>query len=395
MKLPTFPTERAEKRRFLLDSVESVRDIVSGCADESERDGTLAPEAVDAIRKAGLFTLKLPQPLGGAEADPVTQIEVIEALSYIDAAAGWCLMIGATAIGQPGAFAGDKAIAEIFVDGRVPTAATSAALLGKATPVDGGYILTGRWPFASGVRHAEWMTAGAIMQANDVAEPTNISLVFPVAKGRIHDNWHVSGLEGSGSNDISVNDLFVPYTFTWRTTGASAWQPKRGGAIYRMGRPGFVANEHSGVALGIARRALDEILLTAPVKRRSRLATSLADREAFRGDIGVCDMRLRAARMLSHDVFERAFAAASHGCVPDAAAQAEMRAASSYVTAVAIDVVTTAFRYAGGSAIHRSNILQRCLRNINAAAQHFMVNDSALELHGAALLDFPGIQPMA
>ena len=72
-----------------------------------------------------------------------------------------------------------------------------------------------------------------------------------------------------------------------------------------------------------------------------------------------------------------------------------MRAVSTYVTEVAVDVVTTAFRFAGGSAIHRSNILQRCLRNINAAAQHFMVSDTALENYGASLLAVPEIKPMA
>ena len=265
MNLPAFPSDRRQKRRLLLDLVEAVSDAVASSADESERLGTLAPSAVEAIRDAGLFTLKLPMSLGGAEADPVTQIEVIEALAYIDASAGWCLMIGATAIGQPGAFAGDDAITNIFRDGRVPTAATSTALKGRAVPVDGGYILSGRWPFASGVRHAEWMTAGAGVQAAPNAEPIRLTLVFPAEKGHIHDNWHVSGLEGSGSNDISVSDLFVPAAFTW---DPSVWESKRGGAIYRMGRPGFVANEHSGVALGIARRALDEIVARAQYEAR-------------------------------------------------------------------------------------------------------------------------------
>ena len=393
MSVPVFPKERSEKRRFLLDAVESVRDTVAASADESERLGTLAPAAVQAIRDAGLFTLKLPQSLGGAEADPVTQIEVIEALSYIDASAGWCLMIGATAIGQPGAFAGDEAVAEIFADGRIPTAATSTALRGNAIPVEGGYILSGRWPFASGVRHAEWMTAGATVQADGDSDGVNLTLVFPVSKGHIHDNWHVTGLEGSGSNDVSATELFVPEAFSWDPT---VWESKRGGAIYRMGRPGFVANEHSGVALGIARRALEEIMATAPTKKRGNPPTaSLADREAFRGDIASCDFRLRSARALAHEVFERAFQTACSGQVPDADAQSEMRAVSTYVTEVAVDVATTAFRYAGGSAIQRSNILQRCLRNINAAAQHFMVSDTALENYGASLLEAPDVKPMA
>ena len=393
LNLPVFPKDRRKKRQFLLASVEAIRDTVAATADESERIGTLAPAAVEAIRDAGLFTLKLPEILGGAEADPVTQIEVIEALAYVDASAGWCLMIGATAIGQPGAFAGEDAIATIFKGGRVPTGATSTALKGSAVPVDGGYMLSGRWPFASGVRHAEWMSAGAAVQDSSESEPARLALVFPVAEGCIHDNWHVTGLEGSGSNDISASELFVPSSFTW---DPAAWAPKRGGAIYRMGRPGFVANEHSGVALGIARRALDEIVGAAPrIMRGNPPVSSLADREAFRGDVAGCDLRLRAARALAHEVYERAYQTALAGKVPDAAAQSEMRAVSAYVTEVAVDVATTAFRYAGGSAIHRSNILQRCLRNVNAAAQHFMVSDTALENYGASLLDMPDVRPMA
>ena len=393
MNLPSFPEERSEKRRLLLAAVESARDTVAASADESERLGALAPAAVAAIRDAGLFALKLPQSLGGAEADPVTQIEIIEALSYIDASAGWCLMIGATAIGQPGAFAGDEAISEIFRDGRIPTAATSTALRGKAVPVEGGYVLSGRWPFASGVRHAEWMTAGATVQADEDAEPVNITLVFPVSDGHIHDNWRVMGLEGSGSNDISAKDIFVPEAFSW---DPAVWESSRGGAIYRMGRPGFVANEHSGVALGIARRALDEIVTTAPSRKRGNPPTaSLADREAFRGDVATCDLRLRSARALAHEVYECAYRTACDGQIPTAAAQSEMRAVSAYVTQVAVDVATIAFRYAGGSAIHRSDILQRCLRNVNAAAQHFMVSDTALENYGASLLEIPDIKPMA
>ena len=388
-----FPTDRNEKRTVLLDAVDSVRDTVSNCVEESERLGTLAPASVEAIRNAGLFTLKLPMPLGGAEADPVTQIEIIEELSYIDAAAGWCLMIGATAIGRPGAFLCDEAIAKMFANGRIPTAATATAISGQAIPVEGGYILTGRWPFASGVRHAEWMVAGAKVPARDNTEENSLTLVYPVAKGHIHDNWHVVGLEGSGSNDISVKELFVPAEFTWET---AMWEPRRGDAIYRMGRPGFVANEHSGVALGIARRALDEIITSAPNKKRGNPPTSsLADREAFRGDIATCDLRLRAARALSHEIYERAYEITCSGQVPDAAVQSEMRAISAHVTFEAVDVVTKAFRYTGGSAIHRSHVLQRCLRNINAAAQHFMVSDSSLENYGASLLEASDIKPMA
>lgn len=405
--LAAFPTGRDETKDFLLAAVESTREVAQEWSAESERAGTLAAPVVDAMHSAGLFALKLPRELGGAEADPVTQIEVIEAMSYIDAAAGWCLMIGATAIGQPGAFMGDAAVETMFAGGHVPLGATVTAPSGKATAVDGGYLLSGRWQFASGVRHAEWIANGAILQpeaaaaanaegnagdsAAGNAEPKYLIMVYPASEATIHDNWHVSGLSGTGSNDVSVDGLFVPEEFTW---DYSAWRAKRGGALYRMGRPGFVANEHVGFALGVARRALDETMALARSKRRGRPATSLADRQAFQRDMGECDLRLRAARLLSHSVFERAFAAASEGRLPPAEMQAEMRATASYATAVAVDAATAAFRYAGASAIFSGNILERCMRDINAAAQHFMVSESAIEQYGAGLLGARDVQPM-
>ncbi len=396
--LPSFPEGRDATKRALLDAVDAVGDVVAQCSDEAEQIGTLPAAAVDAIRRAGLFALKLPRELGGAEADPVTQIEVIEALSYADAAAGWCLMIGATAIGQPAAFVGDAAVDAIFPGGRVPLGATVTAPMGVAVPVDGGYRLTGRWQFASGVRHSEWISTGAIMQpsASDTppseqTEQKYLAMVYPTAHATIHDNWQVCGLMGTGSNDVSVQGLFVPEDFSW---DFSAWQAKRGGALYRMGRPGFVANEHAGFALGVAQRALDESLRSALVKRRGRPPSLLSERGAFRRDMAECNLRLRAARMLAHDVFERAYAIACEGRIPPAEVQAEMRATSSYVTAVAVDVTTLAFRYAGGGAIYTGGVLERCLRDINAAAQHFMVSDTAVEQYGGTLLDTADVQPM-
>ena len=157
--LPKFPSDTGQKRRFLLDAVESVRETVEAHAQDAEDSGTLSKPVVDAIYDAGLFALKLPEMFGGAEAEPVTQLEVLEAMARIDSSAGWCLMIGATSIGQPAAFVGDEAAVDIFANasdgGRVPKGATVAMPAGRAKPVDGGYILNGRWPFASGVQHSQ------------------------------------------------------------------------------------------------------------------------------------------------------------------------------------------------------------------------------------------------
>ena len=144
------PTERAAKRAHLLAAVEAIRDVVAAGAEEGERLRTLPPATVRALADSGLLGLKVPESLGGAEADPVTQLEVLEALTHVDASAGWCLMVATTAVGLPAGFLPDEAIVTILAGGRVPPAAVAILPTGTATPVDGGYRLTGRWPFASG-----------------------------------------------------------------------------------------------------------------------------------------------------------------------------------------------------------------------------------------------------
>ena len=193
--------------------------------------------------------------LGGDEADPVTRILVFEALSKANASAGWCAMVGATSAGPPGAFLADAAIEVMFGRGHIPKCAVAAMPIGKTEIVDGGYRVSGRWPFASGVRHSEWISAGAMVVRDGQPEPR--MMVFPTAAAHIHDNWQVAGLKGTGSCDLSVEGLFVADAFSW----ALLSDPRNGaGPLYRIAVPGFVADEHDGFALGVARRALDAFL---------------------------------------------------------------------------------------------------------------------------------------
>jgi indole-3-acetate monooxygenase len=111
---PIFPVDRAEKRRMLLQTVANVRDILAADAEESEALRALPPASVAALTDSGLFAMKCPAELGGAEADPVTQIEVIEATSYIDPPAGWCLMICNGGISMAGSLLPQSAIEQLF-----------------------------------------------------------------------------------------------------------------------------------------------------------------------------------------------------------------------------------------------------------------------------------------
>ena len=367
-------------------AVEKVRSTVLAGAPEAEANATLPASTVDALYQSGIFALKLPEELGGAEADPVTQLEVIEAVSRIDPSAGWCVMIGATCVGLPGAFLPDDAIAIMFDGGRVPKAAAAFRPSGQATPVDGGYLVSGRWPFASGIRHSDWLWAGAWVSRDDGSTPDLRMVTFPTSQAQIHDNWDVAGLRGTGSCDFSVSGLFVPEAFVWDQLEA---EPKRGGPVYRMGIPGFVSHEHAAFAFGVARRALDAILKGAQSKVRGYTPSlPVAEHPSFQRAIGECDMRLMGARALVIELLEEAWAEVCQRGVIAPRLQAKLRASATYATEVAVDVVTQVFRHGGGSALFSSNPLQQCLRDINAGAQHFMVSESAYEIHGQFTLGF-------
>ena len=389
MKQP-FPTEREEKRQMLLQAVEQVRATLTAEVNAAEEARTLPNASVTALRKAGLFKMKLPAELGGAEADPVTQLEAIEMTTTINPSAGWCMFIGAAIVGMAGAFLPDEAITELFPNGHAPTMA-GGLMPGRAVPGEGGYRVTGRWSWGSGIRHAEWILVQTLVES-DSDMPEVRAAVFPITQTEVIDNWHVVGMKGTGSCDYEVRDLFVPEHFTF---GVGTTPPQRGGPLYLMGWPGYVANEHAAFALGIARCALDAIIALAQSKKRGYGPQKrVAERSLFQRMIAEADLRLRGTRMVVIDILEKAWLTASAGQVPEPGLQAEMRSAAALATDVALDITTNAFRYGAGSAVRLEHVLQRCLRDLHTAAAHFMVSDSSYENYGQFLLDLSDADPM-
>ena len=388
----TFPEQREAKRQALLDAVESLRGVFLAGSDEGEAAGTLPQSTVDAIYDSGLFSFKTPQVLGGAEADAMIQMDVIEAASRIESAAGWCLMIGAGSLSGMAAFLPNEAIDEIFVGGTAPKTAGVAAPTGKATLVEGGYRVSGRWAFASGIRHSQWVGFGA-MVADGNSTLQQVRMVVPTSQVQIHDNWDVLGLRGTGSCEFSLSDVFVPQRFTWGGTEA---KPLRGGPNFLLGRPGMQTTGHCGFALGVGRRALDAVTELAKQKKRGYRGNEVlvADRGSFQRFLGESDLRLRAAKALCMETIKEAWESVCQGITPPPPLQIRLRASGTYSTTEASDIVSQAFRFGGGTAMYNTHILQKCLRDINASAQHQMVSDRAYENHGQFILGFPGANPM-
>lgn len=382
--------QRATTRDKLLAAVERVRPILLANADEAERLRTLPEPSWRALHDEGLFVLKAPTELGGLEADPLTQMEIYEAVSYIDTSAGWALMIGAGSIGLTAAWISEAGRQRLMSRGRLPRMVAVAMPGGQAVPVPGGFRVSGQWPFASGCRHAEWVSGSAVIAGSD--PPRVQSMLFPIEDVTLLDTWHVGGLKGTGSSDFAVRDAFVPEELSFGLLDAVQ---RRGGALYRMGILGLLATEHGGFALGTARRALEEMRDLAASKRRGFAQQGVASRSVFQFDLGYCEQALNAARANLVDAYQRAWQRALEtGERTPPEVEIELRSAAVFATDVAVDVTRRMFRHAGAHALYSGNVIERCMRDIQAASQHFVVSQSSYELRGRALLGFEALSPL-
>lgn len=389
--IPALPTDRGALRTHLLDTIARIRPILEADAEANDAAETLAWPSVVALYREGLLSLKVPRELGGPEVDPHLYLELCDELSYINPSAGWCAFINSTSAALLGAFLPNAGSRRVFPEGSMPIASGALIPRGQATPTDGGWRVTGQWPFASGSAHSSWLLAGFRIIRDGQPGPEHMVMAAPTQDVQLLDNWQVMGLKGTGSRDFAVDDYFVPsdLAFDLLTT-----DPRKGGPQFWLGRPGFVTPDHAAFALGVARRALDEIALQAGSYRRGYLTSTISQRGALHRDLGRCDQQLRAARALCREALDEAWEFCLRGERPDLERQLRLRGACAYATDVACEIATTAFRYGGGSAIYNDRVLQRCMRDINAAAQHFMVNTSAYDNLGQFRLGLPNVNPM-
>ena len=391
------PKQQESKRKDLLARVEGIAQILQASGGKSDELATLAPEAVAALRGAGLFQLKLPEVVGGLEADPVTEMLVLEAIAYNDFTSGWCTMVGATGVGSLGAFLPQTGLDRAFAGGHIPTAAISFFPAGRGVRENGGYRVSGRWRFNSGIRHSEWVLGGTVIEGTEKennGKPLVIFAAFPTADVTIYDNWRdVVGLKGTGSCDCSVENYFLPeeLSFVWDLLDP---KPRRGGPSYLFPPFSFVAKEHGSVAIGAARRAVDELIKIAATTRGTFRSSKLDERQVVQRKIGEADLKIRSIRALMHERYDELYRKASAGRPLEGADIAEVRAMAVYATDIAIDVATTAYHFAGNTGLRHPHILGRLLRDLNTAGLHQVMSDTAYENHGKFRLGLPA-DPLA
>ena len=385
---PLSKTERPTPSRGdvltdLLNGVDHIAQVISRHRQDCEINRTLSPDVVCAMREVGLFRMKSPHEVGGAEIHPVDQMAVVEAVVKLDSAAAWTMFIGATVTGRALSALSDEAVDELMAAPDFPIMAGSLKPSGSATKVDDGFRISGQWAWGSGVQHADHVIVPVLRPD----EKSLITAVVPRSQVRIIDNWHALGINGSGSCDYALDDVFVPEHFAITTPGQ-----RRGGAIFRMGY-GFAANEHAIFALALAQLALDFFTSSAQKKRGYGKGASIADREIVQRAVAESELRLRGAKLLMTDVLERLFDASADQEAP-VALQAEARAASVLCTDEAIASTNALFRHAGGGAVMLEDPMQRILRDLYTAQSHLMVSDAAYEALGKLRLGLTDNAPL-
>jgi alkylation response protein AidB-like acyl-CoA dehydrogenase len=352
----------------------------------TERERALPPALLEELRATGLMRAGAPAALGALEAPPASTLLAAETIARGDASSGWCVSIAATS-SLLSAYLPEAGAAEIFGDPHTIAAGVWAPR-GKATPVDGGVTVSGRWSFCSGISHSQWLFAGCLLDDPSAGSEVPVLRVvgLPTAELEILDTWHTSGLRGTGSHDAIANDLFVPNDHVLSLMGAS---PRVDTPLYRFPVFGFFALSIAAAALGNARGAIDDLGELAAGKTAQGTSRVLAERPATQAAVGEAEAALRAARALYYQAIEEAWEAAQQDGPVEVPLRLGLRLAATHAVRTAADVARSMYDLGGGTSIYESSPLQRRFRDAHAATAHFQVNPAIWELTGKVLLGLP------
>ena len=354
-------------------------------APEAEKLRRLPDELVARLRASGLFRAGAPAETGAAEAPPAQTLRLAETVARGDASAGWCVSIAATS-SLLGGWLPPAGLAEVFGDAS-NVAAGVWAPRGAARRVDGGYRVSGRWSFCSGITHSDYLFGGCVVEGDGDGHGTPRVLAMPVGELAIVDTWQTSGLNATGSHDAVADDVFVP-------EHRSLWlfdPPTSQAELYRFPILGFFALSIAAAALGNARGAIDDLRELAAHKVGLGSSRTLAQRSATWSVVAQHEAALRAARAFYYEAVDDSWRAAQASAEKSVSLELRtaIRLAATHATRTAADVTRAMYDLGGGPAIYADSPLQRRFRDAHAATAHFQVNAATWELCGRLLLDQP------
>jgi alkylation response protein AidB-like acyl-CoA dehydrogenase len=356
--------------------------LVRQHADQAERERRLSRPVAEAFAATGLYRIAAPEDLGGLDADPMTQIQVIETVSKFDGSAGWNLMIGIETFGllAPGC----GACRELIADPAVVMSSSTAAV-GRADRDGDGYRVNGRWQFVSGCHNGSVFGATVRLYEDDEPVSQNVYAIVPAPDYQILDTWHVGGMCGSGSHDVVVEDVWVPA----RQIVAPLGGADSDSAQLRFPLGARLAFNKVAVALGLARAGIDAFVALAEGKVPRFTSASLRDRRASQRAVAEAEVRVLAARALVLQLVEVMWEQVLSGSHITTRERAVFQLACSDAVRSAVAAVDLVSDAAGTTANQKEHPLERIGRDVRVVRQHVTVASHHIDDAGRVLLGLP------
>jgi alkylation response protein AidB-like acyl-CoA dehydrogenase len=373
----------------VLSRIAALAPMVARLAPDIEQGRRLPAELVSALRSARIYGMLVPRRYGGLELDAPSAFRAVAALARLDGSVGWNAMIGHIGALMP-FLVNPNFCEEIYRDGKDHIFAGSGQPAGKAERVPGGWRVSGSWPFASGCQNAEWiagtcvmMEAGSPIASPDGPGPMTRACIMPAERWEIRDTWHTVGLRGTGSHHVALTDAFVPDENFFEFPFGVSFAPE---PIFGKFAEVLVLS-HGAVAVGIAEGAImDLVELARAGVTQLFMTTPLVETERFKEGLARLDADLMAARALLEAQIARVWQNPERAAGKDLTRVAEQLQAVVWITSACVRVAEGCFELAGSRAVYESSSLQRRVRDLRVAAQHFAAQPRNYVTAGAAVL---------
>ncbi|RZQ62586.1 acyl-CoA dehydrogenase [Amycolatopsis suaedae] len=369
----------------VLERIDALGGVIDSNADAAERLGRLTDDVAGPLLAAGVVRAGLPANLGGYEFSPRQVIEMVERISYYDASAGWTMMALQMVTGTTAAYLGTVAANDLFPDvagGNHALLAGHGTRPGRAVPAEGGFLVSGSWQFASGMAQATHIHSAIQVEGTGEVRV----LAMPKEQVTLVDNWDVLGLRATNSIDYHCTGVFVPATHTYQAVTTT---PANGGAMYRVGLVNMAAIGHTGWALGVGRRLLNELKRYAAAK--SGTPGAIVDTAQFHAEYATAEAKLRSARAWAMQVWQSNEDTLATGELLSTEQDTLIRLALNHATWTVADIGQTVHKWAATTAIRRGPI-DRFLRDLGTGTQHITSSPMVLQGCGKWL---SGAQPEA
>jgi indole-3-acetate monooxygenase len=361
----------------------ALRPFLREKSDDIEAARTLPADVARRMREAGLFRISMPKSWGGPELSTIEINEILEEVSYANASAGWCVAIGCDS-GFATAFFDDAVARRLYP--HLDTVMAGSIVPGRAERIEGGYRISGQWPFASGIKHADVVMAACIVFEHgaplmDGPVPHLQMMLTPASTVEVLDTWHTTGMRGTGSHDFRADNLFVPEEHSFQFGGPI----KREGTLYR--HPLNFVQKVFGVPLGMARAMIDQVNDVMQTKVEMPSGRLYKDTARVQTAIAEAEMTLGAARAYSYSALERHWKCLDSGENLPQKVSIDLALARIHAMHAAREVIRSLFDVVGGNAIYAERgPFDRALRDIETLCQHFAAQRRLLEHLGALLL---------